>query len=92
MTDRWTIFDSQFGDKVRASDAAWCRGLSTTERAAIVEDLYAMARQVHERAADWAIVEELAWQQALAERRRFVAALARPRETPRGRTPLADTR
>lgn len=92
MIDRWKIFESQFGRKARASDAAWCRGLSTTERAQLVEDLYSAARQAHEQAADWASVEDLAWQRALAERQRFVAALRRLREPSRGRTPLADAR
>lgn len=92
MTDRWTIFESQFGQKVRASDAEWCRGLSATERAAIVEDLYASARRAHERAADWDIVEEFAWQRTLAERKRFVLALHGSRETRGGRTPVADAR
>lgn len=92
MMDRWKIFESQFGRKVRESDAAWCRGLSATELAAIVEDLYATARQAHEHAADWSAVEDLAWQQALAKRKRFVMALHRPREKPCGRTPVADTR
>lgn len=92
MTDRWTIYESQFGQKVRASDADWCRGLSAAERAAIVEDLYASARQAHERAADWDIVEEFAWQRTLAERKRFVLALHRSRETRGGRTSVADAR
>ena len=92
MTDRWVIFESQFGHKVRASDAEWCRGLSATERAAIVEDLYASVRQAHERAADWALVDDCAWQRTLAERKRFVLALHGPQETRGGRTPVADAR
>ncbi len=51
MIDRWKIFEAPFGRTVRESDAAWCRGLSPTERAKIVEDLYATARLVHEGAA-----------------------------------------
>jgi hypothetical protein len=92
MTDRWAIFESQFGQKIRASDAEWCRGLSATERAAIVEDLYASVRQAHERAADWALIDDCAWQRTLAERKRFVLALHGPQETRGGRTPVADAR
>ena len=92
MIYRWKIFEAEFGHKVRSSDAEWCRGLSTDDRAAIVEDLYATARQAHEHAADWAAVEDLAWQRKLAERRRFVAVIHRPQETPRGRSPVADAR
>ena len=92
MIDRWKIFEAEFGRKVRISEAAWCRRLSADERAAIVEDLYATARQAHERAADWGAVEDLAWQRTLAERQRCMVALHRPLETPCGRTPVADAR
>jgi len=92
MIDRWKIFEAEFGRKARISDATWYRGLSADERTAIVEDLYATVRQAHERAADWDMVEHLAWQRTLAERRRYVAALHRPQETPCGRTPVADAR
>jgi len=90
MTDRWKIFESRFGRQARASDAAWCRGLSPAARVAIVEDLYAMARQVHEGAADWSAVEDLAWQRTLAERRHFVAAIHSHWKTTRGCTSVAD--
>lgn len=90
MIDRWKIFESRFGRKARASDAAWYRALSPTARVAIVEDLYATAREVHEGAADWSAVEDLAWQRTLAERRQFVAAIHSQGKTPRRRTSLAD--
>lgn len=90
MSDRWRLFESRFGSQIRASDAAWARSLSLNERIAIVEDLYGTARQAHERASDWDEVEDLAWQRALDDRRRFVAALHGLRKVERGPTPLAD--
>lgn len=90
MIDSWRLFDSRFGRQIRASDAAWARGLSPTERLGLVEELYGTARRAHEQSADWHTVERLAWRETLAERQRFVAALDRPKEAARGRSTVAD--
>lgn len=89
--DRWKIFEARFGQTVRESDAVWCRSQSPSERFEIVEDLYAMARQAHENAANWTAIEDLAWERTLADRQRFVAAIHRSLETARGRSAVADT-
>jgi hypothetical protein len=78
------------GTFVRASDTAWAKTLSPADRLAIVEDLFGVAYAAHERAGDWGAVDDLAWRETLAERRRLAAAFHRLDEVQRGCTPLAD--
>ena len=82
--------ESLFGQRIRASDAAWARGLSAADRLAIVEELFGAVRTAHESAGDWPAVDAHAWEETLAERRRLVTAFHRLDEVTRGRTPLAD--
>ena len=73
---RWAEFDRRYGDRARASDAAWATSLSPAERIAIVEDLFATVRGVHETTGDWGDVDARAWHETLEQRRRFVTAFA----------------
>jgi hypothetical protein len=87
---RWGLLDERFGALARASDTAWAKTLSPADRVAIVEDLFGVAYAAHERAGDWGAVDDLAWRETLAERRRLAAAFHRLDEVQRGCTPLAD--
>ncbi len=71
---RWDLFETLCGDRVRASDAAWCRSLSPAERLAITDDLFQAIRAARTAAGDWDAVEARAWQADLAARDRLVAA------------------
>lgn len=71
---RWDLFESLCGDRVRASDAAWCRSLSPAERLAVTDDLFQTVRAARRAAGDWDEVEARAWHSDLVARDRFVAA------------------
>ena len=87
---RWGLLDERYGALIRASDTAWAKTLSPADRLAIVEELLGVARAAHERAGDWGAVDDRAWRETLAERRRLAAAFHRLDEVQRGCTPLAD--
>lgn len=90
LPQRWALFEERFGTRVQASDTAWAKTLSPTDRLALVEDLFGVAYAAHERAGDWGAVDDRAWRETLAERRRLAAAFHRLDEVQGGRTPLAD--
>ena len=77
---RWAEFDRRYGDQARSSDAVWATSLSPAKRIAIVEDLFATVRGVHEAAGDWVDIDARAWHETLEKRRRFVTAFANYRE------------
>ncbi|MEI6257106.1 MAG: hypothetical protein WCQ77_10730 [Planctomycetota bacterium] len=54
---RWTLFEERFGDRARASDAAWASRLTPGERLAVVDGLFASVRTVREQAGDWVAVD-----------------------------------
>ncbi len=87
---RWALFEERFGPRARASDAAWARSLSPADRLAIVEDLFRAAHAAHALSGDWDAVDERAWCDTLAERRRLAAAFHRLDEVHRGCAPVAD--
>lgn len=87
---RWGLLEERFGTLVRASDTAWAKTLTPADRVSIVEDLFGAAYAAHARAGDWNVVDDLAWHETLAERRRLAAAFHRFDEVQRGCTPLAD--
>lgn len=89
---RWELFESLCGDRARASDAAWARGLSPGERLAVVDDLFLTVRAARRAAGDWRQVDDLAWQQTLEDRIRQVAAFRRFDEATGGTRPVADAR
>ena len=89
-THRWGLLEKRFGTRVRASDTAWATTLSPADRLAIVEELFGVVYKAHEHAGDWSAVDELAWRETLAERRRLTAAFHRLDEVQRGCTRLAD--
>ena len=84
------MFDERFGARARASDAAWAESLSPAARLALVEELLEAVRSAHTAAGDWHIVDERAWNDSLAERRRAVAAFHRLDEVRGGWSPPAD--
>lgn len=90
LPERWALFEERFGTRVQASDTAWAKTLSPTDRLAIVEDLFGVAYAAHERAGDWAAVDDRAWSETLAERRRLAASFHRLDEVQGGCTPPAD--
>jgi hypothetical protein len=77
---RWAEFERLFGDRARSSDAAWATNLRPAERVALVEDLFATIRGVHEANGDWADIDAAAWRETLEERVRFVTAFGNYRE------------
>lgn len=87
---RWEAFESLCGDRARASDAAWARGLSPVQRLAVVDDLFVTVRAARCRAGDWSLVDALAWRQTLDDRIRQVEAFRRFDEASGGTSPVAD--
>jgi hypothetical protein len=87
---QWALFEKHFGTRARASDADWARSLLPADRLAIVEELFNAAYAAHQSSDDWNAIDERAWRDTLAERRRLAAAFHRLDEVQRGCTPLAD--
>lgn len=77
---RWAEFERSFGDRARASDSAWATTLRPTDRVALIENLFATIRGVHEANGDWADIDAAAWRETLEERVRFVTAFGNYRE------------
>ncbi len=92
---RWQLFEQLCGERVRASDEAWARGLLPAGRLAVLDDLFLSVRAARLAAGDWDAVEAAAWQETLSERMRQVRAFrrldeARRAEAMRGTGTLAD--
>jgi len=88
--DRWNLFETLAGERVRASDAAWARGLSPAQRLAVADDLFVTVRDVRRAAGDWQEIDDRAWEATLAARIHDVAAFRRLDEANRGSSPLAN--
>ena len=89
---RWEEFESLCGDRVRASDAEWARGLSPAERLAVVDDLFRTVRDARRTAGDWGQIDDLAWRQTLREHTLQAEAFRRFDEASGGTSPVADAR
>lgn len=87
---RWEVFEKLCGDRVRASDASWARGLSPAERMAVADDLFMTVRAARVGAGDWQQVDDLAWHETLNDRVRQVQAFRRFDEATHGTRPVAD--
>ena len=87
---RWRLFEQLCGDRVRANDASWARGLSPAERLAVTDDLFVTVRAARVAAGDWHQVDEHTWQESLHDRLRQVQAFQRFDRATRGTSPLAD--
>ena len=88
---RWQLFETLCGERVRASDAEWAGGLSAAERLAVADDLFVTVREARRAAGDWQQVDDRAWQVTLEARMLEVEAFQRLDEATRGSSPLADT-
>jgi len=88
--DRWQLFETLAGARVRASDAKWAGALSPAQRLAVADDLFATVRAVRLAAGDWQQVDDRAWEATLAARIHDVAAFRRLDEVNRGSSSLAD--
>jgi hypothetical protein len=88
---RWAVFEERFGKRARASDVDWMARLTPAGRLDVVEALLTTVRTVREAAGQWAEVDARAWQAALDERRRLVAAFHRLDEVRGGHEPAANT-
>lgn len=86
------MFESLCGERVRASDAAWARGLSAADRLALVDDLFLTVRAARRDAGDWLRVDDLAWKETLCDRIRQVESFRRFDEASRGTGPVANAR
>lgn len=86
------MFESLYGDRVRASDAAWVQGLSAAARMGIVDDLFLTVRAARRDAGDWPRVDDLAWQETLSDRIKQVELFRRFDEASRGTGPVANAR
>ena len=90
--DRWQLFETLAGERVRASAAAWAGGLSPAQRLAVADDLFVTVRDVRRAAGDWQEIDDRAWEATLAARIREVAAFRQLDEATRGSSPLANAR
>jgi len=88
--ERWQLFEHLCGDRVRASDAAWARGLSPAERLAVADDLFVTVRAARIAAGDWQQVDERSWQDSLRDRLRQVHFFRRFDKVTSGTSPVAD--
>jgi hypothetical protein len=59
------------------SDAAWVRGLTTSERFALYADLFDMVHNARRGPGDWERLDRWAWEQKLAIRLKLVDAFAK---------------
>jgi len=89
---RWDLFESLCGNRVRASDAAWCRSLTPPERLAVADDLFLTIRAARTAAGDWEAIEARAWQADLAARDVLVAAFRAFDQARHGTGPDRDAR
>ena len=87
---RWDLFESLCGARIRAGDAAWAAGLSPTARLALVDDLLTTIRAARVAAGDWQALDDRAWRATLAERRLQVRAFRSLDEGMHGTGDLAD--
>mgnify|MGYP000260873291 CR=1 FL=1 len=90
LRGRWDVLNETFGSRIRESDAAHAKGLSSDQRLSIVDDLLETVRAAHEAAGNWDAVDYRAWQETLAERRRLIAAFHKFDEVMRGSATPAD--
>lgn len=88
--DRWQLFETLAGARVRSSDASWAGALSPRERLAVADDLFATVRAVRLAVGDWQQIDDRAWEATLAARIHDVAAFRRLDEVNRGSSPLAN--
>ena len=51
---RLDLFEQAWGDRARAADADWSRGLSADERMTIVDDLFSTIRTARQGDGEWA--------------------------------------
>jgi hypothetical protein len=91
LRGRWDVLNETFGGRIRKSDAAHAKGLSPDQRLAIVDDLLETVRAAHEASGTWNAVDDRAWQESLAERRRLSAAFHKLDEVMRGWATPPDT-
>ena len=89
---RWDLFEQAWGDRARAADADWSRGLSADERMTIVDDLFSTIRTARQGDGEWASIDAHAWAETRAERDRFVTAFRRFDESRRGTGSPPNTR
>lgn len=87
---RWDLFESLCGPRIRAGDTAWAKGLSPAARLAVVDDLLTTIRAARVAAGDWQALDDRAWRATLAERRLHVRAFRSLDEELHGTGDLAD--
>lgn len=87
---RWDVFETLCGARIRARDAAWAAGLSAAARLALADDLLTTIRAVRVAAGDWQAVDDRAWRETLAARTLQVRAFRRLDEVADGTGPAAD--
>ena len=92
ILQRWKLFESLCGDRVRAHDAAWAVGLSPAARLAVADDLLTTIRAARVAAGDWQALDDRAWRETLDDRNLQVAAFRRLDEVRHGTGPVADAR
>ncbi len=87
---RWELFETLCGERIRARDAEWADRLSPADRVAVADDLLTTIRAARVAAGDWQAVDDRAWRETLAERILQVKAFRRLDEVTHGTGPVAD--
>lgn len=87
---RWDLFESLCGARIRAGDAAWAAGLAPTARLALVDALLTTIRSARVAAGDWQALDDRAWHATLAERRVHVRPFRSLDDEMHGTGDLAD--